>query len=126
MTPLAWTPSISGRPTSRTTVAPTSTPEPTATLEPTATPTPQSVRFDFTDKASRLSDNETMSWTWVGGAGSFDSFALRVNGVKYDSGATNTIWYGASLLAVPETATYALMLAGLGALGVVSRRRKTR
>lgn len=80
-------------------------------------------KFDFSDTTGKLLDNETVSWTWVGGAGHFDSFALHVKGIEY--GETSNAWYDAAL-AVPEPNSYALMLAGLGVIGVMARRRRPR
>lgn len=80
-------------------------------------------KFDFSDTTGKLLDNETVSWTWVGGAGHFDNFAIHVKGIEY--GETSNAWYDAAL-AVPEPNSYALMLAGLGVIGVMARRRRQR
>ncbi|MGM9487368.1 PEP-CTERM sorting domain-containing protein [Ideonella sp. YS5] len=80
-------------------------------------------KFDFSDTTGKLLDNESVSWTWVGGAGHFDNFAIHVKGIEY--GETSNAWYDAAL-AVPEPNSYALMLAGLGVIGVMARRRRQR
>lgn len=83
-------------------------------------------RFDLTGpRAARLTDNESVSWTWVGGAGKYTDFALHVQGIDY--GSTDSAWYvegGPIPGPIPEPSTYALMLAGLGAVGWVARRRR--
>lgn len=80
-------------------------------------------KFDFSDSVGKLLDNETVSWTWLGGAGHFDDLALHVKGISY--GDTSNAWYGAAL-AVPESSTTAMMLAGLGVIGLMARRRRQR
>jgi hypothetical protein len=78
-------------------------------------------RFDFTSKKKdRLVDDETVSWTWVGGAGHFSDFAAHVQGIDY--GDTSSAWYQA--VAVPEPSAYAMFLSGLAVLGVSAVRRR--
>jgi hypothetical protein len=78
-------------------------------------------RFDFTGpKQQRLVDDETVSWTWVGGAGHFDGIAAHVQGIDY--GRTDSAWYTA--VAVPEPGAYAMFLSGLAVLGAAAVRRR--
>lgn len=81
-------------------------------------------RYDFGDgSGDRLFGNETVSWTatfsdsvtYTG-----DGFALHVQGLTSLQGGS--AWYTPTT-PIPEPETYAMMLAGLGLLGFVARRR---
>ena len=81
-------------------------------------------RFDLADGQDRLTANEQVSWratfgepvTFVG-----DQFALHVQGLT--SGQGESGWYVAQ---IPEPSTYVMLLAGLGLLGFMMRRRLPR
>lgn len=79
-------------------------------------------RFALGQGASnRLSSNESVTWTWNdSGIGSFTDLALHVQGLSGDGGSSS-IWYVST--PVPEPAALATMLAGLGLLGALGRRR---
>lgn len=77
-------------------------------------------RFNFTKGQNRLTDDETVSWTWFGGAGHFTDFAAHVQGISY--GETTSAWYTA--VAVPEPGAYAMFLSGLAVLGASAVRRR--
>ncbi|HEX5688158.1 MAG TPA: PEP-CTERM sorting domain-containing protein [Ideonella sp.] len=78
-------------------------------------------RFDLTGKKKdRLVDDESVSWTWIGGAGHFTNIGAHVQGLDY--GGTTSAWY--QTLAVPEPGAYAMFLSGLAVLGVSALRRR--
>ena len=78
-------------------------------------------RFDFTGpKKQRLVDDESVGWTWFGGAGHFTDIAAHVQGIEY--GQTTSAWYTA--VAVPEPGAYAMFLSGLAVLGASALRRR--
>jgi hypothetical protein len=63
------------------------------------------------------------NWTAVGVAFSGTAKSIDFGGTANQTGFDN-ITFGSSTPVVPEPETYALMLAGLGVLGYVARRRK--
>jgi hypothetical protein len=83
-------------------------------------------RFDLTGpRQARLTANESVSWTATFAqpvAFEGDEFALHVQGIGQQNGGS--AWYVNSS-PVPEPETYAMMLAGLGLMGFVTRRRKS-
>lgn len=98
------------------------------------------MRFDFGQGANnRLLNGETVTWTWVGGAGRWDEddMAAHVQGISY--GGTTSAWYRAAEdddcnkggiittpTVVPEPATAAMFGLGLMAIGALRRRRARR
>lgn len=80
-------------------------------------------RFGFGGGADKLVDNESVSWTWVGGKNNYTDFALHVQGISYASGATTSAWY---VSAVPEPEAYAMALSALGLLGFFRRLRRSK
>jgi len=85
----------------------------------------------FTDGAGTsapfaLDDNGQNFFTLTGIVGNFVTFVTSVNGVETDIvDEVKQIRLG-QVTAIPEPETYALMMAGLAALGFIGRRRKSR
>jgi len=78
-------------------------------------------RFDLTGKKKdRLVDDESVSWTWTGGAGHFSNIGAHVQDLDY--GNTTSAWY--QTLAVPEPGAYAMFISGLAVLGASALRRR--
>lgn len=81
-------------------------------------------RFDLTGpKQARLTANESVSWTATFANPvnlTSSSFALHVQSLTDAQGGS--AWYTVS--AVPEAETYAMLIAGMGLLGFMARRRR--
>ncbi len=78
-------------------------------------------RFDLTGKkGDRLVDDESVSWTWLGGAGHFTGIGAHVQGLDY--AGTTSAWY--QTMPVPEPGGYAMFISGLVVLGAMAKRRR--
>jgi len=87
-------------------------------------------RFDLSHgPESRLQDGEAFSFYWYsldpGQRPTFDGLTLRVRGLS-PAADGGSLLVGNTASAVPEPATATLMFAGLGVLGGIALRRRTR
>ena len=74
-----------------------------------------------------LDDNGQNFFTLTGISGGFVFLQATFNGAEADIiDEVNQIRLGSQVTAIPEPETYALMMAGLAAMGYIGRRRKTR
>ena len=80
-------------------------------------------RYDFGNGNDKLVAGETISWTSTfARAVSLDHLALHVQGLTAAEGSS--AWYTlAAVTPVPEPDNYAMLLAGLGLMSLVARRR---
>lgn len=79
------------------------------------------------NEVSRLNGNETVTWkASFAGAIQFGvpAFAVHVQGLDAAVDSDGSAWY-TSVTPIPEPETYAMMLAGLGLMMTVVRRRRT-
>lgn len=81
------------------------------------------VDFDNAPPGDRLLDGMTATWTITGAGVSADSFGMPM---QLHIGAINAADDSVKIPAVPEPETYALMLAGLGLVVLLNRRREHR
>lgn len=82
-------------------------------------------KFKLANGQNRLTANETVSWrATFASAVNFEGreFAMHVQGLT-DAQGTSAWYDNTPVTAVPEVETYALMLAGLGVIGAIARRR---
>ncbi|MBV6323913.1 FxDxF family PEP-CTERM protein [Duganella violaceipulchra] len=78
------------------------------------------IKFRTANNSGRFTDGETATWTFNNTALSdFGSFQLHVNAVTASGGSVKFT----PMIPVPEPETYGMLLAGLGLLGLVARRR---
>ena len=80
----------------------------------------------FTFVVEQAQQSQVNTWLGQGGAGT--TFALEASIANFAGGPESFLVYnlGSNVAPIPEPETYALMLAGLGALGFVARRRRQR
>jgi hypothetical protein len=78
----------------------------------------------FTFAVEQAQQSQVNTWLGQGGAGT--TFALEASIANFAGGPETFLVYnlGTSVAPIPEPETYALMLAGLGALGFIARRRR--
>ena len=81
------------------------------------------VNFDHAPPGDRLLDGMTASWTITGAGITADSFSMPM---QLHIGAIDGADASVKIPAIPEPETYALMLAGLGFLALLNRRRQQR
>lgn len=78
-------------------------------------------RYSIGKGNDKLKAGESVTWTSTFTSPvTFNSLALHVQGLTKAQGESG--WY--SVTAVPEPETYAMLLAGLGLMGAVARRRR--
>lgn len=77
----------------------------------------------FTHSPQALGDDMIFTFSFTGGVQNFDLPTLKVRFLN-DDGKKQGSLLSMDIPAVPEPETYALMAAGLGAIGFLSRRRR--
>ena len=111
----------------------------TSVSQNTGNQTVSGVTFDFTDTfgkgSSVLTAGETVTWTATFASAvspllsSSNPVALSVtnfNGDIYSCEGSQSAYYSGTVSAVPEAETSAMLLAGLGLVGAMVRRRKAK
>jgi hypothetical protein len=97
---------------------------------------PYAFEFAIGEDGDRLGEGGSLAWTWIGGAGHYQNFALQVEGLAYPE--ATSAWYSAIIQdegggggdggggpsPIPEPESGLMLLAGGLLLASAHRRRK--